>query len=339
MHLPTLRFRGLARWALAFVLCTSAQAQTGPQATWRTFASQEERPSDQIQPGITKLILMRSPDNQDGSLPADILVDGRYLTSLLPGGFAEVVVCPGARLLELAGQGTSGLNFRPRLGLEAAQDRTTYVLVQAPSAETPLSANIPVAQAEVLLQALRRQSHAISRVPAPLNCALPLATAHLSQLVVPDAPLPSAPAPASEPTPPLPVANEPKKYTLSAEMLFAFGGSQPKHLAERGRREIVTLAQQLAKGLLPSDQVSVQGHTDPMGSVALNQRLSEERADTVRHILLTQGIAAHQVRAQGLGGSQLLVKGCAKLHAKRDDRIACDLPNRRVEITVAPLKN
>lgn len=122
-------------------------------------------------------------------------------------------------------------------------------------------------------------------------------------------------------------------------MLFDFGGSQPKHLAERGRQEIVTLAQQLAKEILPTDQVSVQGHTDPTGSMALNQRLSEERANTVRGILLTQGIAAHQVRAQGLGGSQLLVKDCAKLHAKREDRIACDLPNRRVEITVAPMKN
>lgn len=130
-----------------------------------------------------------------------------------------------------------------------------------------------------------------------------------------------------------------KHYTLSAEMLFAFGGSQPKHLAERGRREIMALAKQLQEDLQASDVVLVQGHTDPTGSAGLNQRLSAERADTVRGILLSQGIPAHQVRAQGLGSSELLIKDCAALHAKRDDRIACDLPNRRVEITVAPSKN
>jgi OOP family OmpA-OmpF porin len=130
-----------------------------------------------------------------------------------------------------------------------------------------------------------------------------------------------------------------KRYTLSAEMLFAFGGSQPKHLAERGRREIMALAKQLQEDLQASDVVLVQGHTDPTGSAGLNQRLSAERADTVLSILRSQGIPARQLRAQGLGSSELLVKDCAALHPTRGERIACDLPNRRVEITVAPSKN
>ena len=122
-------------------------------------------------------------------------------------------------------------------------------------------------------------------------------------------------------------------------MLFAFGGSKPQHLAERGRREVVALAEQLKGELLPTDRVLVQGHTDPAGSAGLNQRLSSERADTVRSILLSQGIPASQISAQGLGSAQLLVKDCAKQHAQREARIRCDLPNRRVEITVAPTKN
>lgn len=335
MPLSTLRMFFLAGLAAPFIfLSFSAHAQTGsPQASWTAFGPQDESLKPQAQPGAAKLILLRPISSQDTPLPADILVDGRYLTSLLPGGFAEVDVCPGIRQLELAGQGTSGLSFRPRLALNAATDRINPVWVQAPNADKPLSSELSAEQAAAMLQGLRRQTHAISRVPPPLNCTTAAAEPQPAVTQVTPPPPPAAPPSTSPSAPPL------RKFTLSAEMLFAFGGSKPMHLAERGRKEIIDLAQQLQAELQPTERVLVQGHTDPMGSNTLNQRLSAERADTVRSILLSQGLPARQVIAQGLGSSQLLVKDCAKRHAQRDNRIFCDLPNRRVEITVAPLKN
>jgi len=329
MHPITPRWAGLAPSALALLLCASASAQTSASlATWNTFAKVEDKPAAAA-PGAAKLVLLRPPSPQDSRFPADVLVDGRLLSSLLPGGFAEVDLCPGPKQLELAGQGTSGMRFKPRHQLNALPGRTTYVLVQAPTAEQPLRSDLSADQAEVWLKDLRRQTHAVSRVQPALNCPPP-----------PPEPTPVAqalPAPVVAAPPPPRPAPEPRTFTLSAEMLFAFGGSQPKHLAERGRQEIVALAQQLKAELQSTDHVLVQGHTDPMGSDALNQRLSSERASTVRSILIGQGLAPTQVSAQGMGSSQLLVKDCAKRHARRDDRIFCDLPNRRVEITVAPL--
>ncbi len=328
----------LAALAMTTLASLNAGAQpSAASATWNTFANQSERPSTTVPQGLAKLVLLRPPSPEDATLPADILIDGRYLTSLLPGGFAEAHVCPGSRLLEMAGQGTSGLNFRPRQPVLANLERTTYVLVQAPSTQNPMRSDLSADEAEALLKGLRRQTHAVSRVPPPVQCAAPApqAPAVMAQVALPPAPPPSPlPPPAPDPSP-----TPPKRYTLSAEMLFAFGGSQPKHLAERGRREIMALAKQLQEDLQASDVVLVQGHTDPTGSAGLNQRLSAERADTVLSILRSQGIPARQLRAQGLGSSELLVKDCAALHTKRNERIACDLPNRRVEITVAPSKN
>ena len=333
MHIPTLRSAVLARWALPFFLCLGAQAQTSsPLASWSTFAGPGDGPTAQAPLGTARLVLMRQADTPGANFPADILVDGRFLTSLLPGGFAEVEVCPGSRQLELAGQGTSGLSVRPRHTLEVAPGRSTYVLVQGPNSDTPLRSDLSTAQADTLLQGLRRQTHAVSRVPPALNCAPPPA-AQAPAVVAQALPVPAPAAPASPPLAP------PRKFTLSAEMLFAFGGSKPQHLAERGRQEITALARQLKTELKPSDHVIVQGHTDPMGNDTLNQRLSTERADTVRSILVSQGLPAKQVSAEGMGSKRLLVSDCSKRHAKRDDRIFCDLPNRRVEITVAPLKN
>lgn len=328
MHPITPRWARLAPPALALLLCAHAAAQSSAAlATWNTFARAEDKPGAAVQ-GLAKLVLLRPPQPQDNRFPADVLVDGRLLSALLPGGFAEVDLCPGPRQLELAGQGTSGMRFKPRHLINALPGRTTYVLVQAPTAEQPLRSDLSADQAEAWLKDLRRQTHAVSRVQPAQNCPpLPPEPPPVAQ---------AQPAPVVAAPPPRP-APEPRKFTLSAEMLFAFGGSQPKHLAERGRQEIVALAQQLKSDLQSTDHVLVQGHTDPMGSDALNQRLSSERANTVRSILISQGLPAAQVSAQGMGSSHLLVKDCAKRHTKRDDRIFCDLPNRRVEITVAPL--
>jgi OOP family OmpA-OmpF porin len=51
----------------------------------------------------------------------------------------------------------------------------------------------------------------------------------------------------------------------------------------------------------PEVKVEIQGHTDSRGSLALNERLSQERADAVRNYLLDQGIAPERMRAKGYG--------------------------------------
>ena len=50
--------------------------------------------------------------------------------------------------------------------------------------------------------------------------------------------------------------------------------------------------------------ITTTGHTDSVGRVAYNQRLSEQRANNVQQFLVTKGIDDTLVRTQGLGASQ-----------------------------------
>lgn len=50
--------------------------------------------------------------------------------------------------------------------------------------------------------------------------------------------------------------------------------------------------------------IEVQGHTDNVGSDAVNMRLSQQRADAVKDYFLSKGISADRVKSTGLGESK-----------------------------------
>jgi outer membrane protein OmpA-like peptidoglycan-associated protein len=54
----------------------------------------------------------------------------------------------------------------------------------------------------------------------------------------------------------------------------------------------------------PDEQISVEGHTDNVGSDDYNQRLSQQRADSVRNYLVDQGVPNERVTSAGFGKSQ-----------------------------------
>jgi outer membrane protein OmpA-like peptidoglycan-associated protein len=56
----------------------------------------------------------------------------------------------------------------------------------------------------------------------------------------------------------------------------------------------------------PDVSVSVEGHTDSDGDNDLNQKLSEERAETVRKQLISMGISAGRLTSRGFGESMPL---------------------------------
>jgi outer membrane protein OmpA-like peptidoglycan-associated protein len=51
----------------------------------------------------------------------------------------------------------------------------------------------------------------------------------------------------------------------------------------------------------PSVKVEIEGHTDSTGSAALNQRLSEQRAQAVLEYLVRKGIDRKRLSAKGYG--------------------------------------
>jgi outer membrane protein OmpA-like peptidoglycan-associated protein len=76
----------------------------------------------------------------------------------------------------------------------------------------------------------------------------------------------------------------------------------------------------------PDLRFNIEGHTDNVGGVAMNQELSLKRAMTVRDYLIEQGVPASRIDVAGLG-----------LSAPVGDNTTADgrARNRRVEIVVS----
>lgn len=51
-------------------------------------------------------------------------------------------------------------------------------------------------------------------------------------------------------------------------------------------------------------QVEVEGHTSSTGSLEFNMKLSEQRAESVRNYLISQGVTADSITAKGYGPTQ-----------------------------------
>jgi outer membrane protein OmpA-like peptidoglycan-associated protein len=112
--------------------------------------------------------------------------------------------------------------------------------------------------------------------------------------------------------------------TIPGSVLFASGKSTLLTSSE-GKLN------QVANALKDEDghKITVQGFTDSRGSNSLNQRLSTDRADSVRQYLVAQGIPADSIDATGMGSSNPVAD-----NASAEGRAN----NRRVEIVVTALE-
>lgn len=123
------------------------------------------------------------------------------------------------------------------------------------------------------------------------------------------------------------------KIALSAGALFALNKSGYKDISLAGRKEIADFASKLnAIDASKIARVEVAGYTDPEGSKAYNQRLSKQRAESVK-LALQKANVKHNIEAVGYGATNFVVEQCHTIKNK-SERSVCNLPNRRVEITV-----
>jgi outer membrane protein OmpA-like peptidoglycan-associated protein len=111
--------------------------------------------------------------------------------------------------------------------------------------------------------------------------------------------------------------------TLSGSVLFASAKWDLLPAAQLKLNEV-------ASALIKEDPISkivVEGHTDSQGGADFNQQLSQHRAQTVRDYLVTRGMAADRITAQGFGLTRAIAdNGSPEGRAN----------NRRVEIVVQP---
>jgi len=173
-----------------------------------------------------------------------------------------------------------------------------------------------------------------SVAPAPRVAYMAPAPAPMPEpVVVMAAPLPpvvvvvQAPPPAPAPMPPAV-----RRVSYSAESLFGFDKSTVR---PEGMAALDSFAAELAGAQF--DSVTVEGHTDRLGSTAYNQSLSEQRAEAVKNYLVTQGkVDPAKIKAVGMSESNPITKpeDC-KGTAQSQTLIACLQPDRRVEIEVS----
>ena len=75
----------------------------------------------------------------------------------------------------------------------------------------------------------------------------------------------------------------------------------------------------------PTVKVEIQGHTDNVGKDAANLKLSQNRADNIKKMLVLKGIAADRITAIGKGESEPV-----ETNSTPEGRAK----NRRIEITI-----
>lgn len=177
--------------------------------------------------------------------------------------------------------------------------------------------------------------------------ATPRAATPMMMMPMAAAPAPAAapvaaPAPAPMPPPvvivqaaPEPVVvvvPERRRVSFEAESLFGFDNSSVR---DTGRVALDDFARQLDGTRF--ETITVEGHTDRLGSTAYNQKLSQERADAVKAYLVSAGrVDPAKVSAVGKSESMPITKpeDC-KGNAPTAKLISCLQPDRRVEIEVA----
>lgn len=157
------------------------------------------------------------------------------------------------------------------------------------------------------------------------------------------APAPMAPAVAATPAPmvvviatpaaaPAPVvAPERRRVSFSADSLFSFDQSA---LREDSKPALDALAKELATTQF--DTISVEGHTDRLGSNSYNDKLSLQRAEAVKAYLVSvDGLQSAKINAVGKGETSPVTKlETCKGNQATAKLITCLQPDRRVDVEV-----
>lgn len=109
--------------------------------------------------------------------------------------------------------------------------------------------------------------------------------------------------------------------TLEGAVLFASGKSTLLPIAQDKLAKVAEVLQQQP----PDKRITVEGHTDSIGTESANMRLSQARADSVRDFLISHGVESSRIVAVGKGESTPIATN--KTPEGRAN-------NRRVEIVI-----
>ena len=120
---------------------------------------------------------------------------------------------------------------------------------------------------------------------------------------------------------------------LAADTLFKFNGSSLNDLLPKGRQEVLNVASQISNNFISVSNIKLIGHTDRLGSDGYNQQLGQSRADTVRNLLVQNGVAGNNISTASAGKNQPVTNGCFDVK-QREKLKTCLQPDRRVSVEI-----
>ena len=106
------------------------------------------------------------------------------------------------------------------------------------------------------------------------------------------------------------------------DVLFGFDSAALRRDAVRAVHEIADVA-----ASYPNRQVSVEGHTDSVGTIKYNQWLSERRAQSVTKELRREGVPGNRIRTYGFGESDPIASNRTEHGRSRNRRVEVILEN------------
>ena len=116
------------------------------------------------------------------------------------------------------------------------------------------------------------------------------------------------------------------KVTLNENTVnFDFNSANLTTLAKTNLDKLVTVLKNN-----PDTNINIYGHTDSIGSDAVNLRISAQRAAAVKNYFVANGISASRMFTEGLGKSSPIAS---------NDTDAGRAKNRRVEFAITAKKN
>jgi OOP family OmpA-OmpF porin len=121
------------------------------------------------------------------------------------------------------------------------------------------------------------------------------------------------------------------RVSFNADVLFGFDRAA---VSPSGKRALDKFTAELNG--TEYDHVTIEGHTDRIGTAAYNEKLSLQRADAVKEYLVSRNaIPANKITTVGKGSSQPLTgAGVCKGLPTSAAVIACLEPDRRVDLDV-----
>lgn len=161
--------------------------------------------------------------------------------------------------------------------------------------------------------------------PTPVPTATPEPTAAPEPPPVATVlPVPTAsPVPVETPPPPLTPREELMEFTGVVEgIAFDFNSAVIK---KESYAKLDRAAAAFKK--FPALQVGIAGHTDGIGSKAVNQRLSQRRAEAVKKYLVDHGLDENQITAEGFGASRPIATNKTPGGRAKNRRIEINLVN------------